>query len=41
MDVLEAKGVIGPANGSKPREVLSRGGADAPSEETMGSEDSF
>ena len=29
MDVLEAKGVIGPADGSKPREVLSRGGAPA------------
>jgi len=27
MDVLEAKGVIGPADGSKPREILSRGGA--------------
>ncbi len=27
MDVLEAKGVIGAADGSKPREVLSRGGA--------------
>ena len=22
MDMLEAKGVVGPANGSKPREVL-------------------
>ncbi len=29
MDVLEAKGVIGPADGSKPREVLSRGGGSA------------
>jgi S-DNA-T family DNA segregation ATPase FtsK/SpoIIIE len=26
MDVLEARGVIGPADGSKPREVLTRGG---------------
>ncbi len=26
MDVLESRGVIGPADGSKPREVLSRGG---------------
>lgn len=32
MDVLEAKGVIGAADGSKPREVLGRGGASAPSE---------
>ncbi len=30
MDVLEQKGVIGPADGAKPREVLSRGGAGAP-----------
>jgi S-DNA-T family DNA segregation ATPase FtsK/SpoIIIE len=30
MDVLEGKGVIGPADGSKPREVLSRAGAPAP-----------
>lgn len=29
MDVLEAKGVIGAADGSKPREILSRGGAAA------------
>ena len=28
MDVLEAKGVIGGADGSKPREVLSRGGGE-------------
>jgi S-DNA-T family DNA segregation ATPase FtsK/SpoIIIE len=27
MDVLEAKGVIGPADGAKPREILSVGGA--------------
>lgn len=39
MDVLESKGVIGPADGSKPREVLSRGGgAPAPAE---GSEEVF
>ncbi len=30
MDVLEAKGVIGPADGSKPREVLSRSASAAP-----------
>lgn len=30
MDVLEAKGVIGPADGAKPREVLHREGAGAP-----------
>ena len=28
MDVLEAKGVIGPADGSKPREILSGGSSD-------------
>jgi S-DNA-T family DNA segregation ATPase FtsK/SpoIIIE len=34
MDLLEQKGVIGAADGSKPREVLSRGGAaSAPAEE--------
>jgi S-DNA-T family DNA segregation ATPase FtsK/SpoIIIE len=32
MDVLEAKGVIGAQDGSKPREVLSRAGAPAESE---------
>lgn len=31
MDLLEEKGVIGPADGSRPRDVLSRGGS-APSE---------
>ncbi len=36
MDVLEAKGVIGPADGSKPREVLSRGGGTG---DTSGTED--
>lgn len=30
MDVLESKGVIGPADGSKPREVLSKADASAP-----------
>ena len=30
MDVLEAKGVIGAADGSKPREVLTRGTSEAP-----------
>ncbi len=33
MDVLEAKGVIGPADGSKPREVLTGARAGAPAEE--------
>jgi S-DNA-T family DNA segregation ATPase FtsK/SpoIIIE len=37
MDVLEAKGVIGPADGSKPREVLSRAGAGG--EDTEADED--
>ncbi len=35
MDVLESKGVIGPADGSKPREILSRGGgASEPADDT-------
>lgn len=34
MDVLEAKGVIGGADGSKPREILSRGGGSAVSAES-------
>ncbi len=29
MDILEDKGVIGPADGSRPREILSQSGADA------------
>ena len=29
MDILEEKGVIGPADGSRPRDILSRGGAPA------------
>lgn len=34
MDILEEKGVIGPADGSRPRDVLTRGaGAPPPSEE--------
>ncbi|HUQ30072.1 MAG TPA: DNA translocase FtsK [Candidatus Paceibacterota bacterium] len=36
MDVLEAKRVIGPADGSKPREILSQGGSSAPMTETPG-----
>ncbi len=32
MDLLQEKGVIGEADGSRPREVLSRGGGSAPSE---------
>ncbi len=32
MDILEQKGVIGPADGSRPRDVLSRAGAKAASE---------
>jgi hypothetical protein len=39
MDMLEEKGVIGPANGSKPREVIGVGAGieqedDAPSDGT-------
>jgi S-DNA-T family DNA segregation ATPase FtsK/SpoIIIE len=41
MDVLEAKGVIGPADGSKPREVLSRGGSDASESESEDGADTF
>lgn len=33
MDLLEEKGVIGPADGSRPRDVLTRGGAPASSTE--------
>lgn len=29
MDALEAKGVIGPANGAKPRDILDKGQAPA------------
>lgn len=34
MDILEQKGVIGPADGSRPREVISAGGGAAPEAET-------
>ncbi len=34
IDLLEEKGVIGPANGSKPREILVGGGKTSPSEST-------
>jgi S-DNA-T family DNA segregation ATPase FtsK/SpoIIIE len=34
MDILEQKGVIGPADGSRPREVLKAGAGAPPSEET-------
>ncbi|MEO6536311.1 MAG: DNA translocase FtsK 4TM domain-containing protein [Candidatus Paceibacterota bacterium] len=33
MDILEEKGVIGPADGSRPREILSGGGAGSASED--------
>ncbi len=40
MDLLEEKGVIGPADGSRPREILSQGGSDEEQEEreSMGEE---
>ena len=41
MDVLEAKGVIGPADGSKPREVLSLGGTSSDTLEGDEDEDTF
>jgi S-DNA-T family DNA segregation ATPase FtsK/SpoIIIE len=31
IDILEERGVVGPADGSKPREVIGRGGAASPS----------
>jgi DNA segregation ATPase FtsK/SpoIIIE-like protein len=37
MDLLEEKGVIGPQDGSRPREILSQGDDSAP-EESMGEE---
>jgi len=40
MDVLESKGVIGPADGSKPREVLSHAGGVAPTEGELASTES-
>lgn len=39
MDILEEKGVIGPADGSRPRDVLSRGGS--PSGAADAEEDEF
>jgi S-DNA-T family DNA segregation ATPase FtsK/SpoIIIE len=41
MDVLEAKGVIGPADGSKPREVLTRGAPSATATEIEERDDDF
>ncbi len=41
MDLLESRGVIGAADGSKPREVLSRGGSPAPAAEGAVEEDTF
>ncbi|MFA7302630.1 MAG: DNA translocase FtsK [Candidatus Paceibacterota bacterium] len=41
MDVLEAKGVIGPADGSKPREVHSSSHASAQTQEEDNLEDTF
>jgi S-DNA-T family DNA segregation ATPase FtsK/SpoIIIE len=41
MDVLEAKGVIGPADGSKPREVLTRTTPTATATEIEEREDDF
>ncbi len=41
MDVLEAKGVIGPADGAKPREVLSRGGSSIPAEDAASESETF
>ncbi|MDP3402333.1 MAG: DNA translocase FtsK, partial [bacterium] len=35
MDLLEEKGVIGPADGSRPREILSTGGASANDEDEL------
>jgi S-DNA-T family DNA segregation ATPase FtsK/SpoIIIE len=41
MDMLEQKGVIGPANGAKPREVYGSGGgsAEAPNSPTQSTEE--
>jgi S-DNA-T family DNA segregation ATPase FtsK/SpoIIIE len=42
MDVLEEHGVIGPADGSKPREILTRGGSAAiAGEGSRGDDDTF
>ncbi len=35
MDLLEEKGVIGPADGSRPREILSQAGGDATADEEL------
>jgi hypothetical protein len=35
MDLLEDKGVIGPADGSRPREILSQAGSEEESEEVL------
>lgn len=39
MDILEERGVIGPAEGSKPRSVLGAAGHDAPREDETSEED--
>ncbi len=36
VDMLEKRGIIGPANGSKPREVYGRGGDESHAEESAG-----
>jgi S-DNA-T family DNA segregation ATPase FtsK/SpoIIIE len=41
MDILQERGVIGEADGSKPREVLTRGGASPAPEEGAGDADVF
>jgi S-DNA-T family DNA segregation ATPase FtsK/SpoIIIE len=41
MDVLEEHGVIGPADGSKPREILTRNGSAAPSGGDERSDEAF
>ncbi len=39
MDILESRGVIGPADGAKPRDVLTRSAAGVPSDESIGGSD--
>lgn len=41
MDVLESKGVIGPADGSKPREVLTRPSGSASAEPAANADETF
>lgn len=41
MDILEQKGVIGPADGARPRDVLSRGGGSAKSGDDSTEEQDF